>query len=96
MIDSLRLVIRVTPRAGRDVVEGWSRDDKGRAYLRIRTTAPPVDGAANAAIVKLISKSLDVPGRAVRVASGGRARMKILTIEEVSEADLFRVFGKPD
>ena len=92
----LRLVVRLTPRGGRDAVEGWARDEDGRPYLRARVAAPPVEGAANAALEALIAKALKCPRRAVRVVGGDRSRLKHLEIEGVSEADLHRAFGAPD
>ena len=88
--------MRLTPRGGRDAVEGWGRDDRGLAYLKVRVAAPPVDGQANAALEALIAKRLKRPGRAVRIASGDHGRLKHLDIEGLEPADLHRVFGAPE
>ena len=45
--DGVRLAVRVTPRASRNAVEGVAMDAEGRALMKIRLAAPPVDGAAN-------------------------------------------------
>ncbi len=92
----LRLAIRLTPRGGRDAVEGWVRDADGRPCLKVRVAAPPVEGAANAALVKLIARQMKRPGGAVRIAGGDHARIKHLEIDGADEADLHRVFGAPD
>lgn len=92
----LRLVVRLTPRGGRDAIEGWARDESGRPYLKVRVAAPPVDGAANAALEKLIARALKRPTGAVRIAGGDHARLKQLEIEGVDEADLRRAFGAPE
>jgi hypothetical protein len=90
----LRLVVRLTPRAGRDAVEGWGRDENGRPYLKVRVAAPPVEGAANAALETLIARLLKRPKGAVRIAGGEHARLKHLEIEGATQADIQRVFGE--
>jgi len=91
-----RLTVRLTPRGGRDAVEGWARDEAGRPYLKVRVAAPPVDGAANVALEKLIAKALKRPASAVRIVGGDHARLKQLEIEGSDEADLRRAFGEAD
>jgi hypothetical protein len=91
----VRLTVRLTPRGGRDAVEGWARDEAGRAYLKVRVAAAPVDGAANAALVKLIARALKRPAGAVSIASGESARIKQLEIEGVDAEALAKVFGAP-
>jgi hypothetical protein len=91
----VRLAVRLTPRGGRDGVDGWGRDDAGRPFLKVRVAAPPVDGQANAALVRLIARALKAPARAVRIAGGETARLKQLEIDGVEAAALERVFGAP-
>ncbi len=76
----LRLTVRLTPRGGRDALGGVRRDKAGRAQLLARVSSPPVEGAANAALVKLVAKTLGVPKSAVTLASGQTARIKTLEI----------------
>jgi uncharacterized protein (TIGR00251 family) len=83
-----RLAVRLTPRGGRDAVEGWSEDEGGRAVLKVRVAAPPVDGAANAALIRVIAKILGAPRSAVRIASGETGRVKILQIDGLDEAQV--------
>ncbi|RUP12261.1 MAG: DUF167 domain-containing protein [Methylobacterium sp.] len=90
-----RLAVRLTPRGGRDAAEGWARDEKGQPYLKARVAAPPVEGAANEALVAMIAKALKVGRRSVRIVAGDQNRLKILEIDGVIEADLERVFGQP-
>jgi uncharacterized protein YggU (UPF0235/DUF167 family) len=90
-----RLAVRLTPRGGRDAAEGWARDEKGQPYLKARVAAPPVEGAANEALVAMIAKALKVGRRSVRIVAGDQSRLKILEIDGVIEADLERVFGQP-
>ena len=77
---SVRLVIRLTPRAGRDAIDGV--DDEGR--LRVRVAAPPVGGAANEALVRSLAAALDVPQSAVAIETGTTSRLKRVRIEDVS------------
>ncbi len=76
----LRLTVRLTPRGGRDALGGVRRDQAGRAQLLARVSPPPVDGAANAALVRLVAKTLGVAKSAVTLASGETARVKTLEI----------------
>ena len=78
--DGLRLSLRLTPRGGRDALGGLHADANGQPLLLARVSAPPVDGAANAALVKLIAKSLGTAKSAVTLASGGAARIKTFDI----------------
>jgi uncharacterized protein YggU (UPF0235/DUF167 family) len=92
----LRLIVRLTPRGGRDAIEGWARDADGRSYLKARVAAPPLDGAANAALEKLIAKALKCPKSAVRIVAGGQSRVKQLEIDGIAAADLEGAFGDVD
>jgi uncharacterized protein (TIGR00251 family) len=77
----IRLTIRVTPRAPKDSVSGV-RDNR----LIVRVTAPPVDQAANNAVVALLSKLLDLRKCAIRIVAGAGSRNKTLEIDGVSVA----------
>ncbi len=79
-----RITVRVQPRASSDGVIGFLED----GTLRMRVTAPPVDGAANTAVCRVLSKALGVPRSAVRVTHGKTARRKIVQVNGMSEADL--------
>ena len=56
--------------------------------LKLRITAPPVEGAANEAVVRLVAESLGIPRRQVRLVTGSTGRRKILEIDGVTEAQL--------
>ena len=90
---AVTLVVRLTPRGGRDGADGWALDAEGRPYLKIRVTSAPVQGEANAALTAFIAKSLRVSRSAVRLAAGETARLKRLEIDGVDEADIARIFG---
>jgi uncharacterized protein YggU (UPF0235/DUF167 family) len=85
---TVRLAVRLTPRGGRDAVDGWAEDADGRPLLKARVSCPPVDGEANTALIRLIAKALRVPRSAVSMASGETARVKVLQIEGIDEATL--------
>ena len=88
-----RLAVRLTPRGGRDAVEGWTRDGAGRPMLKARVSAPPVDGAANAALIALIARTVGRPKGAVRLAAGAGARIKQLEIDGLTESELSAILG---
>ncbi len=93
----MRLAVRLTPRGGRDAVEGWAIGADGRPFLKARVAAPPVEGEANAALTALLAKTLRVAKSAVRIASGDTARLKQVEVEGVDEAALTAAFGpRPD
>lgn len=87
------LAVRLTPRGGRDAVDGWALDADGRPYLKIRVASAPVEGEANAALIAFVAKSLRVSKSVVRLAAGAAARLKRLEIDGVEEADIARIFG---
>jgi uncharacterized protein YggU (UPF0235/DUF167 family) len=87
------LAVRLTPRGGRDAVDGWALDADGRAYLKVRVASPPVDGAANAALLAFLAKTLKLPRSAVRPAAGETARVKRLELDGVGPDDLAQAFG---
>ncbi len=87
MAGRLQLRVRLTPRGGRDRIEGWVDDATGATgapgarLLKARVSAPPVDGAANAALVRLLAGVLGVPKSAVTITAGGTARVKTVEID---------------
>lgn len=77
--EGVTLSVRLTPRGGADRVEGVTAAG-GQPCLAVRVAAAPVDGAANRALVRLLSDLLDVPKGAVRLVSGETARVKRLAV----------------
>jgi uncharacterized protein (TIGR00251 family) len=80
-VDGVLLTVRLTPKGGRDEVNGIETLSDGRAVLKARVRALPEDGAANAALVKLIAKVVGIAASRVTVQSGHTSRLKVLKIE---------------
>jgi uncharacterized protein (TIGR00251 family) len=79
--DGIVLTVRLTPKGGRDSIDGIEEASDGRPVLKVRVRAAPSDGDANDALVRLIAKALGVPPRAVELISGHTARLKRLKID---------------
>lgn len=73
--DGIVLAVRVTPRASRETL-GPGREGSFAA----RITAPPVDGAANAAVIALVAKAFGIPRRDVAILSGETSRTKRIAL----------------
>ncbi len=84
------LDVRVIPRSRRTVVDGR----RGGAIL-IRLAAPPVDGAANEALLRFLAAALDVPRRSVRLVAGEKSRDKRVAIAGVDVVAVLRALGVP-
>jgi uncharacterized protein (TIGR00251 family) len=80
-VDGLMLDVRLTPRGGRDAIEGVDALADGRAVLRARVRVPPAEGEANAALVRLLADALAIAARHVTLVAGAKARIKRLKIE---------------
>jgi uncharacterized protein len=81
----VRLSLRVQPRASRTEIVGWQD-----ATLKLRVTAPPVDGAANAAIARLLARALGVSPSSISVVKGRQAREKIVEVAGLGAAEIRR------
>jgi uncharacterized protein YggU (UPF0235/DUF167 family) len=77
----LSVTIRLTPKGGRDALDGIETLADGRPVLKARVRAAPTEGEANAALISLLAKRLDVPRRAVTLAAGETSRIKRIAIE---------------
>jgi uncharacterized protein (TIGR00251 family) len=75
--------VRVAPRASRNRVLGVQE-----GALKVALTAPPVDGAANDALRKLLARALGVAKSEVEIIRGDRARIKVLRVHGVSASDV--------
>jgi uncharacterized protein YggU (UPF0235/DUF167 family) len=76
----LLLDVRLTPKGGRDALDGIAPLADGRAVLKARVRAAPHEGAANAALTRLIATAVGVPASRVSIVGGTTARIKRLRI----------------
>ena len=83
MATSTTIRVRLTPRSSHDALISWGGD-----VLRARVTAPPLDGRANAALLKLLAKALEVRDSDVSLVRGARGRDKTVQIFGLSEAEV--------
>jgi uncharacterized protein len=84
----IQLRLRVQPRASRTELAGIHGD-----ALRVRLSAPPVDGAANQALIRLLADLLSVPRSAVQVVAGASTRAKMVAISGIGAEQAARRLG---
>ncbi len=77
---SVTLAVRVTPKSSKTRLGDVMKMPDGRSVLAVRVAAPPVDGAANAALIAFFSKSLGVRRSEVTIVSGEGSRLKIVRV----------------
>jgi uncharacterized protein (TIGR00251 family) len=82
---SFKLTIKVVPGSSRSGVAGWLGNT-----LKVRVTAPPERGKANAAVESILSKALGLPGGSVRIVSGSSSARKTVEIAGLSESEVLR------
>ena len=87
----VRLRVRLQPRASRTECAGLVGDQ-----LRIRVAAPPVDGAANDALVRFLAARLGVPRSTVTLVTGGSGRSKVIEVRGADETAIRRSLGIED
>lgn len=85
----VRFGVRVQPRASRTEIAGVHGD-----ALKVRLSAPPVDGAANAQLVELLADTFAVSRHAIRILAGEGSRAKVVEIDGVDERDIERVAAR--
>ncbi|MGJ4890335.1 DUF167 domain-containing protein [Bradyrhizobium sp. HKCCYLRH3099] len=84
----LTVALRVTPRGGRDAIDGVETLSDGRNVLKVRVRAIADGGEANRAVTELLAKAIGVTKKAVRITSGTTARLKQVAIDgEPSKLD---------
>lgn len=80
---ALLFTVRVVPRAGRSSVTG-----EHDGALRVRVAAPPVNGAANEELVRVLARALDLPSRDVEITSGHTSKVKQVRARGAARAQL--------
>ena len=86
LADGIALDVRLTPRSGRDAIEGVERRADGRPVLKARVRAAPFEGQANDALCRLLAHELGLAPRQVEITAGeGAPRYRMLgTIKELA------------
>jgi hypothetical protein len=79
--DGISVSLRVTPRGGRDDIDGIETLSNGRNVVKVRVRAIAEGGEANRAVTELLAKALGVPKGHVRLLSGATSRMKQIGID---------------
>ena len=89
------IALRVTPRGGRDGIDGIEQLSDGRSVLKVRVRAIADGGEANRAVLALLAKSLRVPKASVSLLSGTTSRLKQVAIagDPARLADVLRGFA---
>ena len=85
------LAAHLTPKGGRDSIDGIQSLSDGRSVLKMRVRAAPSEGEANAVMVKILARALDVPARSVAVVGGATARLKRIAIDGDAAALIARL-----
>jgi uncharacterized protein (TIGR00251 family) len=79
--EGISVALRVTPRGGRDDIDGVETLSDGRSVLKVRVRAIADGGEANRAVTELLAKSLRLPKARVRLLSGATSRLKQIAID---------------
>ena len=74
------VVVRLTPRGGRDAFDGIEQRSDGQVVLKARVRAAATEGEANAALVGLLARAAGVPARDIALVGGATARIKRMTL----------------
>ncbi|MCA6111739.1 DUF167 domain-containing protein [Bradyrhizobium cenepequi] len=79
--DGVSVALRVTPRGGRDDIDGMETLSDGRSVVKVRVRAIADGGEANRAVMGLLAKALGVPKGRVKILSGATSRLKQVAID---------------
>jgi uncharacterized protein (TIGR00251 family) len=80
-VDGVNIALRVTPRGGRDDIDGIETLANGRSVVKVRVRAIAEGGEANRAVTELLAKRLGVPKARVKILSGTTSRLKQVAVE---------------
>jgi uncharacterized protein (TIGR00251 family) len=79
--EGLVVTVRLTPKAGRDSIDGIVHLSDGRSVLKARVSAAPSDGEANGALKRLLAQTLRIASRDIRLVGGATSRVKRMLIK---------------
>jgi uncharacterized protein (TIGR00251 family) len=78
--EGIALEVRLTPRGGRDAIDGIETLSDGRAVLKARVRAAPTEGEANDALIRLLAREFGLSRSRIAIVSGAAARLKTLSL----------------
>ena len=81
--EGISVALRVTPRGGRDDIDGVEMLANGKSVVKVRVRAIAEGGEANRAVTELLAKALGVPKRNVRLLAGATSRLKQVAVDGV-------------
>ena len=84
--DSIIFTVRVVPRASKSEIVG-----ELDGALKVRIASPPVDGAANAELIKLLAKAFDVSKSAVEIIGGQTSKAKLVKISNIKSENFIAI-----
>lgn len=84
--EGIALDIRLTPRGGRDAIDGIETLADGRAVLKARVRAAPTEGEANTALIRLLAQEFGLSRSQLAIVSGATARLKTVALRGESGA----------
>jgi len=87
---TITLKVHLQPRASRNGIDGVQGD-----ALKLRVTAPPLEGRANKALKKLLAEHLGIPPAQIAIITGQRSREKLVRFSGISRAEVERALGIP-
>ena len=79
--EGISVALRVTPRGGRDDIDGLEKLANGRTVVKVRVRAIADGGEANRAVTELLAEALGVPKASVRILSGATSRLKQIAVD---------------
>ena len=85
----VRLPLKVVPGAAQSGIAGWLGD-----ALKVRVSAPPARGRANAEVIALLARRLGLPKSALGIAAGSNSAHKTLQVTGLAEAEIMRRLGR--
>lgn len=85
----VKVAVRVTPKASRDKIEGPVEMAEGEVALKLAVSAPPEDGKANDAVLRLLSKAWKIPKSSLAVVSGATSRSKTVLVSATNPQNIY-------
>lgn len=92
--EGVRIAVRLQPAAGANCIDGIDETAGGERRLRVRVTAAPAQGKANAALIKLLAKTWRVAPSSIEVVGGAKDRNKLLLVRGEPDAVHAQIAGR--